>query len=248
MINKFSLFLQKHNYTSFDLKAVLFDMDGVLYDSMKYHARSWFETMNEVGLKSTPEEFYLHEGRVGSNTIDIIMQRELGRHATEEETKRIYKRKSELFTLYNEGDTIPYANDMLEAVKSKGLDCILVTGSGQATLLDKLEDNFPNIFTKDKTVTAFDVKNGKPHPEPYLTGLKKGGNLQPNQAIVVENAPMGVESAVAAGLFTIAINTGPLDEKVLWDAGADIVLPSMKALFENWDNYYTILSNKTTTL
>jgi len=238
MINEFSLYLQKYNYTSFDLKAVMFDMDGVLYDSMKYHARSWFETMNEEGLDSTPEEFYLHEGRVGSNTINLIMQRERGRHATEEETKRIYKRKSELFGLYNEGDTIPYADEMLRAVKEKGLDCILVTGSGQPTLLDKLEDNFPTIFSKDKMVTAFDVKNGKPHPEPYLMGLQKGGNLKPNQAIVVENAPMGVESAVAAGLFTIAINTGPLDEKVLWDAGANIVLPSMKALFDNWENYY----------
>lgn len=73
-------------------------------------------------------------------------------------------------------------------------------------------------------VTAFDVKHGKPHPEPYLMGLEKGNKLISHQAIVVENAPMGVESAVAAGIFTIAINTGPLDEQVLWDAGANIVL------------------------
>ncbi|HCO67080.1 MAG TPA: beta-phosphoglucomutase [Dysgonomonas sp.] len=246
MINEFSQYLQKNIFISFDLKAVLFDMDGVLYDSMKYHARSWYETMTEEGLDSTPEEFYMHEGRVGSSTIDIIMYRERGMHATEEQKKRIYKRKSELFSLYNEGDTIPYAYDMLKAVKSKGLDCILVTGSGQPTLLDKLDDNFPDIFTKNKMVTAFDVQYGKPHPEPYLKGLEKGGNLKPNQAIVIENAPMGVEAASVAGLFTIAINTGPLDEKVLWDAGANIVLPSMKALLDNWEDYYTILSNKKT--
>jgi len=242
MNKAFQDYLNKHNYENFDLKAVLFDMDGVLYDSMKYHSKSWYETISEEGLHSTPEEFYLHEGRVGSNTINLIFERELGRKATEEEIKRIYKKKSELFGLYNEGDTIPYAFDMLEAVKAKGLDCILVTGSGQPTLLDKLEDNFPGIFQKDKMVTAFDVKNGKPHPEPYLMGLEKGGHLKSNQAVVVENAPMGVESAVAAGLFTIAINTGPLDEKVLWDAGANIVLPSMKALFDNWKDYYNELS------
>ena len=91
-------------------------------------------------------------------------------------------------------------------------------------------------------VTAFDVKNGKPHPEPYLMGLEKGGHLKANQAIVVENAPMGIEAAVAAGLFTVAINTGPLDEKVLWDGGADIVLPSMEALFRNWESYANELS------
>lgn len=233
----FQEYLRKHSYTNFDLKAVLFDMDGVLYDSMKYHAKSWHDTMSEEGLASTPEEFYLHEGRVGHNTIDLIMQRELGRKGSEDELKRIYARKSELFGKYNQGDIIPYAYDMLKAVKAKGLDCILVTGSGQPTLLDKLGDNFPDIFQKDKMVTAFDVKHGKPHPEPYLMGLEKGGHLQPNQAIVVENAPMGVASAVAAGIFTVAINTGPLDEKVLWDAGADIVLPSMKALFDNWEIY-----------
>lgn len=241
MEKAFQQYLYKHNYPDFDIKAILFDMDGVLYDSMKYHAKSWHECMTEENINSTPDEFYLHEGRVGTATIDIFIQRSLGRPATTEEKNRMYKRKSELFSLYNQGETIPYAFDMLKAVKSKGLDCVLVTGSGQHSLLDKLEDNFPHIFQKDKMVTAFDVKHGKPNPEPYLMGLEKAGNLKPNQAFVIENAPMGVESAVAAGIFTIAINTGPLDEKVLWDAGANIVLPSMKVLFENWDGYFNKL-------
>ena len=193
--------------------------------------------MSEEGIDCTPEEFYLHEGRTGGNTINLLIQRTRDREATDEEKQRIYKRKSELFTLYNDGDTIPYAYEMLQSVKNRGLDCILVTGSGQPSLLGKLDENFPDIFQNDKMVTAFDVKHGKPHPEPYLMGLERGNNLAPNQAIVVENAPMGVEAAVAAGIFTIAINTGPLDEKVLWEAGADIVLPSMKALFDNWTDY-----------
>ncbi|MEN9919375.1 MAG: hypothetical protein RL662_1811 [Bacteroidota bacterium] len=238
MIGAFQKYLKQHNYAKFDLKAVLFDMDGVLYDSMKYHAQSWYEAFSEENIHSTLDEFYLHEGRVGSNTINLLMQREQNREATEQEIERIYKRKSELFALYNQGDTIPYAFDMLKSVEAKQLECVLVTGSGQPTLLGKLEDNFPGIFKKNKMVTAFDVKHGKPHPEPYLMGLEKGGNLLANQAIVVENAPMGVESAVAASIFTIAINTGPLDEQVLWNAGANIVLPSMKALWDSWDSYY----------
>lgn len=243
MEKSFKEYLDKNTYKHFDLKAVLFDMDGVLYDSMKHHARSWYETITEEGLNCTNEEFYLHEGRVGTGTIDLIIQREQSRSASKDELQRIYKRKSELFGQYNNGDTIPYAYDMLQAVKSKGLECVLVTGSGQPTLLDRLEENFPDVFEKNKMVTAFDVKKGKPDPEPYLMGLEKGGNLRPNQAIVVENAPMGVESAVAAGIFTIAINTGPLDEKVLWDAGANIVLPSMEALLQNWEDYYDIITS-----
>ena len=90
-------------------------------------------------------------------------------------------------------------------------------------------------------VTAFDVKHGKPHPEPYLMGLEKAGHLKPNEAIVVENAPRGVEAAVAAGIFTIAVNTGPMPDKILADAGANIVLPSMKALYEKWDELYKLI-------
>lgn len=241
MIEAFKEYLAKNNYTNFDLKAVLFDMDGVLCDSMKYHAKSWKQSMDEEQLDSTYEEYFMHEGRVGFSTIDLVIARNKGRHATEEEKARIYKRKSELFALYNQGDLIPFAADMLKVVKSKGLECVLVTGSGQPSLLDKLGDNFPDIFERNRMVTAFDVKNGKPHPEPYLMGLEKGGDLKANQAIVVENAPMGVEAAVAAGIFTIAINTGPLDEQVLWDAGANIVLPSMEALYSNWESYWNEL-------
>ncbi|WP_185153845.1 HAD family phosphatase [Dysgonomonas sp. 520] len=233
----FQKYLEQHNYENFDIKAVLFDMDGVLYDSMKYHARSWHETMTEYGYESTPEEFYLHEGRTGGNTINILTERCFGRKATEEEIKEIYKRKTELFTKYNEGDTIPFAYDMLKAVQACGLKCVLVTGSGQASLLGKLEQNFPGVFTKDVMVTAFDVKKGKPDPEPYLMGLERAGGLKPNQAVVVENAPMGAQAANAAGIFTFAINTGPMDPKVLSDAGANIVLPSMEALYKNWGEY-----------
>lgn len=235
MEKSFTEYLQKHNYRSFDIKAVLFDMDGVLYDSMKHHAKSWHEVMSEEGITSTPEEFYMHEGRVGYDTIDLLINREFNREATQEEKERIYKRKSELFSHYNEGETIPFALDMLKAVKASGMECIVVTGSGQPTLLDKLDKNFPNIFAKEKMVTAFDVNKGKPDPEPYLMGLKRGGNLKPNQAIVIENAPMGIEAAVTAGIFTIAINTGPLENQVLWDSGANIVFPSMETLYNDWE-------------
>lgn len=241
MITTFNEYLSKHNYSEFDLKAVLFDMDGVLYDSMKWHAKSWKETMDEFDIPSTPEEFYLYEGMVGSHTINHLMKREKGREATDKEVNVIYKRKTELFSEYNDGSLIPYAYDFVKKVHDEGLTCAVVTGSGQPTLIDKLEHNFPGLFKKERMVTAFDVKHGKPHPEPYLMGLEKAGHLKPNEAIVVENAPRGVEAAVAAGIFTIAVNTGPMPDKILADAGANIVLPSMKALYEKWDELYKLI-------
>ncbi len=241
MDRTFKEYLDKNSYKAFDLKAILFDMDGVLYDSMKWHAKSWHETMAEYGIKTTPEEFYQYEGMVGRNTINYLINREKGRDATDEEKETIYKRKSYLFAKYNDNSLIPYAYDFVKMVHDEGFGTIVVTGSGQASLIEKINQNFPGLFKREEMVTAHDVKYGKPHPEPYLMGLRKAGNLQPNQAIVIENAPRGIEAAKAAGIFTIAINTGPLSEKSLSDSGADIVLPSMQALYDNWDNYCKIL-------
>ena len=93
-------------------------------------------------------------------------------------------------------------------------------------------------------VTAFDVKYGKPHPEPYLMGLEKA-HVAPNEAIVVENAPIGIQAGVAAGIFTIAVNTGPLDGHILLDAGANLLFPSMQTFCEQWDRVFQALQETT---
>lgn len=111
---------------------------------------------------------------------------------------------------------------------------MVVTGSGQLSLLERLEHHYPGMFHKELMVTAFDVKYGKPNPEPYLMALKKGG-IKADEAVVVENAPLGVEAGHNAGIFTIAVNTGPLNGQVLLDAGADLLFPSMQALNDTWD-------------
>jgi beta-phosphoglucomutase len=64
--------------------------------------------------------------------------------------------------------------------------------------------------------------------------LQKAG-VKPWEAVVVENAPLGVEAAKGAGIFTVAINTGILEDNVLVDAGANIVLPGMQELYNEWD-------------
>ena len=206
------------------IKAVLFDMDGVLYDSMPNHAKAWSTAVTEFGLSMSPHEAYLHEGRTGHGTINILAQRHWGRNATTEEMERIYAAKSALFNTCPEPQPMPGAAQLLQSIRSLGLTIVLVTGSAQHSLLTRLAHDFPDIFSAERMVTAFDVKHGKPHPEPYLMGLEKAG-VSASEAIVIENAPLGVEAAHAAGIYTIAVNTGPLSPKVLLDAGADIVLP-----------------------
>lgn len=230
-------YLSQNNLTRINLKAVLFDMDGVLFDSMPIHAYAWAKTLQEEGVFFTEEEAYLHEGRTGSGTINLVFNREHNRNATEKEIQRIYKRKSSLFDRSPEATVMAGAAELLQQISQNELNRILVTGSGQKALLGKLEHHFPGHFNQAKMVTAYDVRKGKPDPEPYLQGLHKAG-VKASNAIVVENAPLGVESAKAAGIFTIAVNTGKLEDHHLLDAGADLLFPGMPALNEAWPKLY----------
>ena len=211
------------------LKAFLFDMDGVLFDSMPYHARAWVYAFEQMGVTFDLYGAYMREGMTGSATINEIFQVQLGREATEEECRNIYRIKSDYFETLGEPQPVPHVKEVLQAVKEAGLEIHIVTGSGQLSLLDRLNDSFPGFFSRDRMVTAFDVQRGKPDPEPYLMALRKG-NLQPGEAIVVENAPLGVTSALAAGIFTVAVNTGILHDNELTSRGAHLLCRDMKEL------------------
>ena len=217
------------------LKAVLFDMDGVLFDSMKNHTLAWYRTITGEGVSCERDEFYLYEGATGQWTINRIFERTYGRKATDEEIGRIYEEKNRQFNELSPVEVMPGAREVLEKVKNKGLLPVLVTGSGQRSLLERLEREFPGVFSTERVVTAFDVQHGKPHSEPYLKGLEKA-SVKAEEAVVVENAPLGIRAAVAAGIFTVAVNTGPIPSQKLREAGAALVLPGMSALADSFDD------------
>jgi len=127
---------------------------------------------------------------------------------------------------------------MMEKIVQSGMSVNVVTGSGQRPLIDRLIHDFGNFIDEDHITTAYDVKRGKPYPDPYLIGLKKAGNLKPSQGIVVENAPLGVRSGVSAGIFTIAINSGPLPDSALKNEGANILFHKMTELSDEWNNLF----------
>lgn len=222
-------YLQSNKFSNLDLRAVLFDMDGIIYNSMPAHQKSWDIAIGEWGLKAEPNESYLQEGRPSRLMINSLFQRNMNRDATPQEIKDLYKRKTELFFENDSGELITGIEETIKIVQSRGLTPILVTGSGQSGLHERLNGDLPNIFTPENMVTAFEVEIGKPDPEPYLIGLEKAGNLKPNQALVIENAPLGVESGHRANIFTIAVNTGPLPDSVLRDAGANMLMDSIEA-------------------
>ncbi|MBQ3188204.1 MAG: HAD-IA family hydrolase [Bacteroidaceae bacterium] len=230
-------YMQLHGFKTMQLHAVLFDMDGVLFDSMPYHAKAWSQVMTNAGFLFTPEDVYMNEGRTGADTINTASIQQFGVKATQEQIDALCQEKCEIFSTYPPTPRMPAALELVQKVKACGLTPMIVTGSGTPTLLDRIQSNFPGLFKEEHIVTSFNVKRGKPNPDPYLLALEKGG-FKPHEAIVVENAPLGVTAGVAARLFTVAANTGPLKDDVLYDAGANIVLPSIKELCDEWEELY----------
>lgn len=219
------------------LRAVLFDMDGVLFDSMPYHADAWSKVMTDAGFNFTREDVYMNEGRTGADTINTASMAQFGRLCTQDEIDALCKAKCDIFATYELPPRMPGAIELVRKVMASGLTPMIVTGSGTPTLLDRIQSNFPGLFNENHIVTSFNVKRGKPFPDPYLLALEKGG-FAPHEAIVIENAPLGVTAGVAAGLFTVAANTGPLKDEVLSEAGASLVYPSMQSLCDDWESLY----------
>lgn len=209
-------------------KAALIDMDGVLYDSMKYHTLAWQRMMQELGVECSREEFYLYEGMTGAATINLLFRRAFGHECTPERIKELYALKTVYFREIGRNEPMPGADRMLRALAAAGLRRVLVTGSSQASLLDNIAVDYPGAFLPGDRVTALDVTHGKPDPEPYLKGLDIAG-VSPEEAIVIENAPLGVRAGKAAGILTVAVTTGPIPREAFEREGADLIFPSMPA-------------------
>ncbi len=208
-------------------KAVLFDMDGVLYNSMKNHADTWVEAFRKFGVAFQSKEAYLNEGRTGTSTIEKVFRERLGREVLPHETEAIYTEKTRLMNRAPSSRPVEGIKEVIGLLREKGIKVIVVTGSNQPRLLNQLNQDFG--VAPEEVVAAKDVTHGKPHPEPYLKGLSKA-NAEADQCMVIENAPLGIQSARSAGIFTLGLNTGILDDTILTDAGANLVFKETTSL------------------
>ena len=229
-------YLEEHGFEALCPKAVLFDMDGVLYDSMPNHAIAWQESMAKFGIFMTSDDAYATEGARGVDTIRQMVLQQQHREIDEEEAQRMYDLKSKTFHSLPEAPIMPGVLSLMAQIHASGIACGVVTGSGQRPLIARILKDFGEFVTEDHITTAYDVKRGKPNPDPYLMGLQKAGDLKPWEAVVVENAPLGIRSGYAAKIFTIAVNTGPLPDEELLVAGANLTFPTMQEVSDHWYN------------
>ncbi len=200
-------------------------MDGVLYDSMRNHAAAWVQSMQKFGINMTADDAYATEGARGVDTIRYMVRQQKGIEISEAEAQEMYDEKSRIFHSMPEAPIMPGILSLMEQIDAAGISIGVVTGSGQRPLIARILRDFGRFVSPEHITTAYDVPRGKPHPDPYLIGMKKAGGLLPSEAIVVENAPLGVRAGIAAGC---------LPDQVLLDAGASILFPSMPALSDAW--------------
>jgi beta-phosphoglucomutase-like phosphatase (HAD superfamily) len=172
----------------------------------------------------------------------MMVKKQQGRDIDEAEAQLMYDEKTRQFHALPETHIMPGIPELMKQINADGLTIGVVTGSVQRPLINRLLKDFGDYLDESHIVTAYDVKHGKPNPDPYLMGLQKAGNLNPWEAFVVENAPLGVKAGVSARIFTLAVNTGPLANEILENQGANIVFPTMTMLSDKWRELMASLS------
>jgi beta-phosphoglucomutase len=194
-------------------KGIIFDMDGVLIDSMPFHAEAMRIAIKEETNHDIDKKIiYLLEGMPGAELVKEIFKREkIEKSIDDSLAERISKRKKEIFKDIQNSKSIEGARELVNDLRSCSCLKAVVSGSSKQeieVILDKNigSKNFDMIITGDEL-----GGEGKPDPKPFQTALQKM-NLKPSEAIVVENSPLGIEAAKQASLrYIVTLNNTPLD-------------------------------------
>ena len=177
-------------------------MDGVLVDSMSYHAQAINNVFDQIGLEMDQQDIFEHEGERTIDIIIFLLNKATG-DSSAFDVPSIVSRYIEEFNRIVELRLFDGMKECLEKMDNK-FSLAVVSGSNRPIVDDIMQRKFPDIFRT--VISANDVKRGKPAPDPYLMAMEKLG-LKSDECIVIENAPMGVEAAQRAGIFCVAVPT-----------------------------------------
>lgn len=192
---------------------VIFDLDGVIVDTAKYHYLAWKELADDLGFEFTEEHNELLKGVSRVRSLEILL--EIGNISISEEKKQEYLvSKNEEYLGYitkmGANEILPGASELLDALDNVGIKYVLGSASKNAPLILKqigLFDRFAGI------VDGNSVSKAKPDPEVFLIGAEKL-NLTPKQCVVFEDAIAGIEAAKDANMISVGIG----DENTLKEA------------------------------
>lgn len=199
------------------IEAVIFDVDGVLVQSMERHYEAYKRAFATIGVDIQPRDVYANEGRRSREVIESLAEeRKLGLDAAKLDA--LNRMKQDTFASFGPLPFYPGARELVERIRARGLMVAAVTGTARVNV-----DNHFGEFTTafDVIVTADDVTRTKPDPEPYLAALRKLGVVA-ESAVVVENATLGIRSAKSAGIRVVAI-ASTLPESTLREETDEVV-------------------------
>lgn len=202
-------------------KAVVFDMDGVIVDSMPYHFIAWYEALLPYGVRVGAFDVYLHEGEIWDKTLKVFF-RGSGVQMTPALSKEIYVRRQKIFKRMYKRNIFHGAEGLITHLRKEGYLLGLVTGTPTNEIVKILPAAIRKLF--HCIVAGDQVTHGKPHPEPYLTAARKLG-VSPKECVVIENGPNGIISAKKAGMFCIGVTTSLPREYIL---KSDIVVKTLR--------------------
>lgn len=203
--------------------AFIFDLDGVIVDTAKYHYLAWRNLANALGFDFTEEQNELLKGVSRVQSLEILLS--IGKvHLSEEKKQVLMLQKNKEYLEYvnkmTSEEILPGVNDLLNFLEINDIKYALGSASKNAPLiLEKV--GLLNKFTA--IVDGNDVSKAKPDPEVFLIGAKKLG-VNPENCVVVEDAIAGIEAANAAKMISIGIG----DANVLFEA--DYVFKDMTAI------------------
>ena len=215
-----------HNVNS--EKTFIFDLDGVLIDSMPFHFQAWREAFGKVDIIISKDEVYEREGQKSEIAASEIYKKHTGKEPTSDLLNLIIEAKKDIFNRIFRLKIFPGVSGLLTLLRNKNAKIGLVTGSTYLAKMFHCRKEFLDIF--DVIVAGEDSENSKPAPDPYIIAVQKLNALS-EKCYVIENAPLGIKSAVAANLTCFAVKgTSPLSEETLKDAGAHFVFKDIEEL------------------
>ncbi|MDR0983095.1 MAG: beta-phosphoglucomutase [Culturomica sp.] len=187
-------------------KGFIFDLDGVIVDTAKYHYLAWKKLAHELGFEFTKEDNERLKGVSRMASLDILL--EVGEiSATDEEKFKMAEQKNADYLEYIKRMTpeelLPGAKDFLKAARAEGIKTALGSASKNAMLILR-QTGITDLF--DAIVDGNCVSQAKPDPEVFLNAAKKL-QLQDRDCVVFEDAVAGVEAANRAGMKCVGIGS-----------------------------------------
>ncbi|OPY26059.1 MAG: putative HAD-hydrolase [Methanocella sp. PtaU1.Bin125] len=198
-------------------RAVLFDLDGVITDTMGLHYEAYRQAFEKHDIHVTPLEVYLTEG-MPSMEVGRAIVKEKGARIADDQLRVLIEDKREIYRALAAKDakTFPGVPETLRMLRENGIRLALITGSNAKSVAGVIRKvGLDDAF--DAVVAGDDTARGKPYPDPYRKGMERLG-IPPEHCVVVENAPLGIQAAKAAGAGYVIAVTTTLPEQYLKDA------------------------------